>query len=75
MKNTVISEKVLHDAAEYINEHPGNFFKSDAEFKEHALSELQSSMAYSGNTVFAFYTAADFARFVWNIFLNWAWGW
>ena len=21
------------------------------------------------------YTAADFARYVWNIFLNWAWGW
>lgn len=84
MKNTVISEKVLHDAVEYINEHPGNFFKSDAEelkkfnsaeFKEHALSELQGSMAYSGNTVFSVYTAADLARYVWNIFLNWAWGW
>lgn len=78
------SEKVFHDAAEYINMHPGNFFKSDAEelkkfnsteFKEHAMSELQGSMAYSGNTVFAVYTAADLARHVWNIFLNWAWGW
>ena len=53
MKNAAISEKVFHDAAEYINMHPGNFFKSDAEelkkfnsteFKEHAMSELQGSM-------------------------------
>lgn len=84
LKNAAISEKVFHDVAGYINEHPGSFFKSDAEelkkfnsaeFKEHALFELQGSMAYSGNTVFTVYTAADIARHVWNIFLNWAWGW
>lgn len=84
MKNATDYEKIFQEATSYINANPGNFFKSEPdeleklnsnEFKKHALSELQSSMAYSGNTVFAVYTAADLARFVWNIFLNWAWGW
>lgn len=84
MKNATDYEKIFQEAASYINANPGNFFKSEpeelkklnsSEFKKHALSELQRSVAYSGDTVFSVYTAVDFARYVWNIFLNWAWGW
>ena len=45
MKNAAISEKVFHDAAEYINMHPGNFFKSDAEeLKKFNSTEFKESL-------------------------------